>query len=308
MIYNMIMQLKEYLKKINNKKIMLWINKKYAVILCLIIFFVLISFPVTTEVDNNITYYHSVIDFGFADYGFSSAIIVGLLGFLATIYTNDKNLKVTKLSLIPEKTLFVKTELENLLINYYTDQKFHPPDQILFLIKILNIKSEYDVIFKLLAPNSYNRFRYLFFEFYEDYEEQDTIPQHNSKYIIGGILWSIFNEWYHVEEDGQVINYGDNEPLSYIGAKIRCKNKFQHPINDAMPLTNLSECNDDCELESNVEDDVEYLMNTQNIIDYINTLPQNKTKELTLEKIEKIRVILDNLFKDLDKELSVFEI
>ena len=99
----------------------------------------LISFPTHTEVDNNTTIHHSVIDLGIADYGFSSAIIVGLLGFLATIYTNDKNLKLTKLSLVPE-TLSIKTRLENLLIGYYTDQKYHPPDQIsimIFLIYIL---------------------------------------------------------------------------------------------------------------------------------------------------------------------------
>lgn len=111
----------------------------------------MISFPVTTEIENNATIHHS-IDLGIVDYGFSSAIIVGLLGFLTTIYTNDENLRLTKLSLVPE-TLSIKTKLENLLISYYTDQKSHPPDQISLLTDILHIKSEYEMIFRLLNQN-----------------------------------------------------------------------------------------------------------------------------------------------------------
>ena len=193
------------------------------------------------------------------------------------------------------------------MVDYYIDQKFHPPDQIALLINLLNIKSEYEVIFKLLVPNSYNRLKYLFLELYEDWEDSDTIVQHNSKYIIGGILWSVFNEYYHVEEDGNIIEDYANENLSYLDAKLRCKGQFQYPINDSMPLINLSECSDDFELDTNLED-VEYCMNTPQILEYIGSMPDNKTKELTLEKFARIRVILDDIFKDLEKELSLFEV
>lgn len=74
-----------------------------------------------------------------------------------------------------------------------------------------------------------------------------------------------------------------------------------------MPLTNLSDCSDDIEHEKNLED-VEYCMNTQQILDYIDTIPANKTKKLTLKKFENITNILDEIFKGLEKELSHFEV
>lgn len=201
----------EYFEKIKEIPNILINNKWHIAILILIITIFLIGFPIDTKVENNITSYHSLVDLGIADYGFSSAIIVGLLGFLATIYTNDKNLKLTKLSIIPE-TLTVKTKLENLLISYYQDQKYHPPDQILLLIEILHVKSEYETIFRLLAPNSYKKLRYLFMELFEDWNESDEIPETNAKNIMNEILWSIANEEYHIEEDGREIR--DYENLS----------------------------------------------------------------------------------------------
>lgn len=74
-----------------------------------------------------------------------------------------------------------------------------------------------------------------------------------------------------------------------------------------MPLTNLSNCSDDIVHEKNLED-IEYCMNTQQILDYIDTIPANKTKELTLKKFENFTNILDELFKELEKELSYFKI
>lgn len=300
------MDSKPDLNKIKELPYILYHNKKYLTIVILILIFILISFPIHTEIKNNITVHHSAIDLGIADYGFSSAIIVGLLGFIATIYTNEKNLKLTKLSLIPE-TLSVKTKLENLLIGYYMDQKYHPPDQILLLIKILNIKSEYEVAFRLLAPNSYIRIQYLFQELYEDWSETNSIAENNAKNIMNEILWAVANENYQILEDGQIVEEYENENLSYIDAKIRCKNPFQFPQNDAMPLTDLSKCNDDIEVE-NIYEEVEICMNNQQILDYINTLHPCKTKELTLEKFEKINSILDDIFKDLQNELSYYKV
>ena len=266
----------------------------------------LISFPTHTEVDNNTTIHHSVIDLGIADYGFSSAIIVGLLGFLATIYTNDKNLKLTKLSLVPE-TLSIKTRLENLLIGYYTDQKYHPPDQISLLIDILNIKSEYEVIFRILAPKSYSKLQYLFQELFEDYCESDDLPERNAKCIINEILWSVANEEYQILEDGQELEEYKDKHLSYIDAKLRCKNEFQFPQNDKMPLTDLSKYCEGIEFED-ITDKVEICMNKQQLLDSINMLSNIKTRELTLEKFEKITIKLDDIFKELQNELFYYEV
>jgi len=300
------MDLKSNFNKIKEIPYALCHNKKYLAILILILIITLISFPITTEIDNNVTTHHSIIDLGIADYGFSSAIIVGLLGFMATIYTNDKNLKMTKLSLIPE-TLTVKTRLENRLIGYYMDQKYHPPDQISFLTDILNIKSEDEVIFRLLAPKSYRRLQYLFSDSYEDWYESDEIHERNAKSIVNEILWAVFNEKYHIEEDGRTVEGYDYENFTYIDAKIRCENKFQYPLNDDMPLTDLSQCSDDVEIDE-VPDTVEIYMNKQQLLDYINTIPQIETKELALEKFEKIIQILDDIFKELQNELSNYKV
>ena len=300
------MDLKINFNKMKEIPYILYHNKRYLTIITLMLIIFLISFPTHTEIDNNATIHHSVIDLGIADYGFSSAIIVGLLGFLATIYTNDKNLRLTKLSLVPE-TLSVKTRLENLLIGYYTDQKYHPPDQISFLIKILNIKSEYEVIFRLLAPKSYGKLQYLFQELFEDYCESDDVPERNAKSIINEILWSVANEEYLIIEDGQELEEYKDEHLSYIDAKIRCKNEFQFPQNDTMPLTDLSKYCEDIEFED-ISDKVEICMNKQQIVDYINRLSEVETRELTLEKFEKINLMLDDIFKELQNELSYYEV
>lgn len=252
------MDFKSYLSKIKKIPYVLYQNKKYLAIIILILIIVLISFPIATEIDHNVAIHHSIIDLGIADYGFSSAILVGLLGFLSTIYTNNKNLSLTKLSLVPE-TLSVKTRLENLLIGYYTDQKYHPPDQISLLIDILNIKSEYEVIFRLLAPKSYGKLQYLFQELFEDYCESDDVPERNAKSIINEILWSVANEEYLIIEDGYELEEYKDEHLSYIDAKIRCKNEFQFPQNDKMPLTDLSKYCEYIEFED-ITDKVELCM------------------------------------------------
>lgn len=300
------MDWKSNFNKMKEIPYILYHNKRYLTIISLMLIIFLISFPVTTEINNNATIHHSAIDLGIADYGFSSVIIVGLLGFLATIYTNDKNLRLTKLSLVPE-TLSVKTRLENLLIGYYTDQKYHPPDQISLLTDILNIKSEYEVIFRLLAPKSYSRLQYLFQELYEEYCESDDVSERNAKDIINEILWSVANEEYQILEDGQELEEYKDEHLSYIDAKNRCKNEFQFPQNDDMPLTDLSKYSKEIEVED-ISDKIEICMNKQQLLDYINLLSDVETRELTLEKFEKITIKLDDIFKELQNELSHYKI
>lgn len=68
----------EYFEKIKEIPNILINNKWHIAILILIVTIFLIGFPIDTKVENNITSYHSLIDLGIADYGFSSAIIVGL--------------------------------------------------------------------------------------------------------------------------------------------------------------------------------------------------------------------------------------
>ena len=74
-----------------------------------------------------------------------------------------------------------------------------------------------------------------------------------------------------------------------------------------MPLTDLSQCNDYVEIDE-VHDTVEIYMNKQQLLDHINTMPQIETKELALEKFEKIIQILDDIFKELQNELSNYKV
>ena len=62
------MDLKSNFNKINEIPYVLYHNKKYLAILILILIITLISFPITTEIDNKVTTHHSIIDLRIADY------------------------------------------------------------------------------------------------------------------------------------------------------------------------------------------------------------------------------------------------
>ena len=94
------------------------ILKKYWYIFILIIIVFALFFPIHTTYDEPFKIYHSLIDLGFADYGVFSALIVGLLSFTATIYTNDKNLKATKLTTLPEDYMELTLPLEFLFVEH----------------------------------------------------------------------------------------------------------------------------------------------------------------------------------------------
>lgn len=265
------MSIKEYLENINDIPNKIWINRKYLAIICLIIIFALISFPVRTVVEKNITYYHSVIDLGFADYGFSSAIIVGLLGFLTTIYTNDKNLKETKISLMPKETLELKSRLEYLYIFYHMHVKLNQVDEIVMMIEFMGIWTDYITIFNFLFSDSHDEIMKMIENAFGITNKETSHEVNNANTIMSEILIAIIN------------------------SKNNKSNEFKYK--------NLEKCTCGCDINKIAEEKT-IKMTKDNFIKYIKTIECDETRELTLKKFNEFIIESQNFFKNLEKNLS----
>ena len=87
-------------------------------------------FPIQKTYDEPFKIYHSVIDLGFEDYGVFSVLVVVLLSFTVTIYTNDKNLKVTKFTILPDEYLTFTVKIDNILQFHNAKRNFENYDNI----------------------------------------------------------------------------------------------------------------------------------------------------------------------------------
>lgn len=126
--------------------------KRYWYIFILIIIIFLLFFPTQTTYYQNFKIYHSIIDLGFADYGVFSALIVGLLSFTATIYTNDKNLKAIKLTTLPEDYLDLTLSLELLFVEHNMKRNNENYDLIETFIKFFALWKSHKAVFQLMFP------------------------------------------------------------------------------------------------------------------------------------------------------------
>lgn len=240
---------------------------KYVIIFILIIFVFIIFFPNPCSSMNNETVTYSIIGLPIGDYGFSSAIIVGLLAFITSIYSTDKQFKITKLSSMPEKASNLLVDLEVIFNNYEFDQKNKCADEIATFLNILELWKEHQTIFRLLTPNFYINFQKVLTYSTKGYNEKDTIPESNKDFIT-----------YHILDS--IMKVGLNN-----------KNKlFKYKKSDL--------CKDDEDIFTIVEE-CEFVMTKKSFLNYISQINGNDTKKLTnewfLDFTKKIKGILNDL-------------
>ena len=242
----------------------------YWLILILIFFVILLFFPINTEYYTNYKIYHSVIDLGFADYGVFSALIVGLLSFTATIYTNDKNLTINKLSALPEDYLNLIIKLENKILFYNLKNNINYIDLILTFFEILQLWNEYDKAFRLIFPKLHRELMDFFTE-NATFDLHPTIPERNAQLIICDIKINLMNT-------------------------LR-KNKHEWEIKDS------KDCTDEI-LFDNIGNTIDLEFNTYSLEKYLENIKGIKSKKYAKEKYLEMNLFIEEFIEKLDKEIK----
>lgn len=249
---------------------------KYYIIASLMIFVIIVFFPIKTEIiNNNILIHHSLIDLGVADYGFASALLVGLIGFITTIYTNDKNLKATKASLIPEKSLELYNNLKLTLIFYDRYKNTEVFDEITTYIEILKTLTNYQVVLQLYSPK---------------------IEDKLINILLNNLTTDFRNNKQYEKNANKIIN-------EIIKALLENASNNNKPIKFKIP----KKCEDDTDIES-IKDEIEIEINKKELKKYINTIKGEKTKKLTMNRFLSICKSLKEIIKEMDKEKEKFRL
>lgn len=227
-------------------------HKKYTIllILCILLIF-LLFFPYFTEYSKDIKIYHAILDLGVADYGLFAALLVGILSFYATMKTNEKNLKMTKIAIMNEKFVELDIKLDICFMDIKFKENSDDPDEIDNFITILKIWNEYRNVFKIIYPKLDDKIRN-FFKY--EFKKYPNLPlyKRNSERIILDINAMIMSEIIDSEID--------------------------YHIKD------ISQCYDTTDIE-NMKNLNEHLKITKkSLLNYINNIPGEKTKEETLKK------------------------
>ena len=127
-----------------------------TIIYCLIICLMIIILTVFFEIDipcGNITH-HSILGLGMENNTIFASLEVGLLSFLATIYTNNRSMRLMRLSLT-ENTVKLKSKIDEELLSYRLYEQLKKHDEISTFLNIFDLIDKYDSEFKLIAPQSY---------------------------------------------------------------------------------------------------------------------------------------------------------
>lgn len=242
--------------------------KKYWYIILFIIIVFLLFFPIQTTYDEPFKIYHSIIDLGFADYGVFSALVVGLLSFTATIYTNDKNLKITKFTILPDEYLTFTVNLDKILKFHDAKRNFKEYDIIETFLQILRLWNKHQKIFKLIYP-----------ELYDDL----------MKFIIGDLHNIIYSK-----------NYEQNAELIIADIKIQIMDEIKN-IKNKHQLVDTKFCSDEVKIDD-LETTIDIELTEQSLIEYINNIKGKKTKEITLLKFKEFLEFIEIFIERLKNE------
>ena len=243
---------------------------KYWWIIISVIIVIVLFFPINTEYYINYKIHHSIVDLGFADYGVFSALIVGLLSFTATIYTNDKNLNINKLSGLPDDYLNLIIKLENKILFYKLKNNINHTDLILTFFEILQLWNEYDKAFRLIFPKLHLELMNFFTENATFYLHP-TIPERNAQLIICDIKINLMNT-------------------------IR-KNKHEWRIK------NSKYCTDEI-LFDNIGDTIDLEFNTSCLEEYLENIKGIESKKYSKEKYLEMNLFIEKFIEKLDKEIE----
>ena len=242
--------------------------KTYWIILILTVIVFLLFFPIKTEYLANYNIYYSIIDFGFADYGVFSALIVGLLSFTATIYSNNKNLNAMKLSGNSEDILTLVISIENAIAYQKLEKNFSSYDKILTFIKLLEIVFRYENAFKLLYPKLHKNLMDFIFE--------NSILDFNSKIP---------------EKNAQIV---------MCDIKLRLLDEIR-PTKRGIKLKDTKLCVDNLKFY-NVEEEINIEFNTKELLKHIENISGTESKKYSKKKFNDFNKFIDKFIDRLDEE------
>ena len=205
-----------------------------------------------------------------------SALIVGILAFIGTIYNTNKTSLIMRVSAIPEKSANLLMDLEFIFNEYEIYKQSGKKDKLILLTRILLYWKEHQQAFKLLTPHFYKEFTKLISN-QEIIMENGDPNFNNSKYIIMAILTHITN----------IAVYGVETDFSFIKPDL---------IVDKKDVKELGEIND------NYLSDIKF--NEEKLSDYIDNINGVETRKLTNEKFSKLLNKIKKLLKDLNRELE----
>lgn len=126
----------------------------YCIIIILMILILIIFFKV--DITYNEVTYHSIIGWGLENNTIFASLEVGLLSFLATIYTNNRSIKLMKLTLTGD-TIKLKSQIEDELLLHRLYEKLNQNDEILTFLNIFDLIDKNDSEFKIIAPQSQSK-------------------------------------------------------------------------------------------------------------------------------------------------------
>lgn len=259
----------------------MYLKQRWKYAIYFFIFSVLICIFLSTSSIKTISNGNTYITFSiFKIYDISSlvALIIGILAFLTTIYSVDRNYKSTKLSSLPENSTNLLIDLEMIFNEYKINKEKSEEDELIVLIQILKYWKNHQKAFRLLTPHFYKKFLKIISK-QDQIQNNDENYVKNSKYIIMAIKSQITN-----------IAFDNNENIfSFIN-----------------PFLIKDEINIKKEGEEN-KNYIEFEINKTNFNNYINDINGEKTRKITMKKFKKINSEIKYLLKDLKREIEEYD-
>ena len=245
--------------------------KTYLIILILTLIVFLLFFPIKTEYLTNYTIHHSIIDLGFADYGVFSALIVGLLSFTATIYTNNKNLNLIKLSSNSEDILTLIIKIENSITYQKLEKNLSSYDRIQTFINLLKIVFMHENAFKLIYPELHKDLMNFISE-NSVLDLNSKIPEKNAQIIMCDIKLKLLDE------------IGPNKKNTKLKDSKLCTDDFKF---------------------YNIEEMIDVEFNTKELLKYIENIKGCESKKYSKKKFSEFNKFIDRFINKLEEETKI---
>lgn len=154
---------------------------KYIGYLLLAVLVIILFLKLTTNSTMiNETFYIPYIDLKIYDLGSLVALMVGILAFLGTVYSVDKNYQALKLTSLPDNSANLLIDLEFLFSEYNEDE-------LVLLTEILKYWKSNQKSFRLLTPHFYKEFLKIITE------EKSSKETNAYQYILKALVAQITN-------------------------------------------------------------------------------------------------------------------
>lgn len=251
-------------------KLMLWFeyNFKYLVLVSLMLLDVLLFLPIPCVMNGELCY-NTLISIGIPDATIFTALMVGLFGFFATIYTNERNLKIMKLSVMPN-TFQLKSNLEYEILFYRYFENLGVEDELSTFNRIFNLFLNNGPNFRLIAPKSYENILFKLLMFHSKELDEGLPAEKEASVKI-------------VRSMGKLILIDESKILFSV-KEVYSFDKFW----------DIAKCGGDYELN----------IRNMDVKSFIESINNDKIREETLILFDEIVILLKNFINLLESELN----